>query len=344
MNRPASGRRFTWTGAVGSVLSAFRDFLVHHLGDHISPNSLTLVGTFLALGCGIAFGSGHFRLGALVLLGSSLFDVLDGAVARRNRHATRFGAFWDSTLDRISDFFIFGGLVWFYASVSDFLYLALAVWALGSSALVSYTRARAECIIENCRVGFCERPERIGILIVGGILGKAGMQMALWILAVLGTLTWIHRVWHTYLNLEGAAIQKKPVYGHMRKLLRVIFWDHRRATAAYDIKIGLIIVLLIGYAVVGSHWGGSEVPASVRVKFTLESEEWQEPENLGQGFYYVSLEASPIEKGDTTRKNDLIRMFHEYYPHLVFDRWEEDADGRIIGFHFRTRTAAAGQP
>ncbi len=327
-------------------MTAFRDYLVYHLGEHISPNSLTLVGTFLALGCGIALGNDHFRLGAVILLGSSLFDVLDGAVARQNNHATRFGAFWDSTLDRISDFFIYGGLIWFYASINDYLYLTLALWALGSAVLVSYTRARAECLIESCKVGFCERPERIGILVLGGLLGKAGMQMALWVLVVLGSLTWIHRAGHTYLQLEGAAVKKKPIYGRARGFLRVIFWDHRRASTAYDIKIAFLVLLLVGYAVVDSFLTHAEVPDKVRVTFSLESDDWQEPENLGQGLFFVSLESSPIDRRDVAKQNEFIKMFHENYSDLVFDHWVEPDEQSITGFYFKTKapSSESGQP
>src|SRR5205823_14943003 len=107
------------------------------------------------------------------------FDLVDAQVARATNRVTRFGAFFDSVVDRYSDASQFLGLLVFYARGERFAYVVLAAFVLVSAIMVSYTRARAESLIGSCRVGFMERPERLVLIIIGALFNR--MAPVLWI-------------------------------------------------------------------------------------------------------------------------------------------------------------------
>lgn len=133
----------------------------------VSPNEITTLGTFCAIAAGIAFAMGHIRTGGWVLGLTAVFDVLDGEVARRANKATKFGAFYDSTLDRIADGALLGGLLVFYASDTVHHNLPMVIVSLLGvigAFLTSYTRARAESLGIDARVGMIQRAERITLL------------------------------------------------------------------------------------------------------------------------------------------------------------------------------------
>src|SRR5262249_44917598 len=112
---------------------------------------------------------------------------------------TTFGAFFDSVIDRYSDVVLFFGLLVFYARGYRFFYVVLVAFVMVSSVMVSYTRARAESLIGSCKVGFMERPERIVLVIIGVLFNRWGtMAPCLWVIAVLSTITVIHRIRYTY--------------------------------------------------------------------------------------------------------------------------------------------------
>ncbi len=131
---------------------------------------------------------------ALVIFGAGIFDMVDGRVARRTNKVTVFGSFFDSVIDRYSDVVLFFGLLVYYGRINRFRYVVLAAFVMVTSLMVSYTRARAEALIGSCKVGFMERPERIVLVILGAIFNHWGaMAPVLWILAVLSTITVVHR-------------------------------------------------------------------------------------------------------------------------------------------------------
>ena len=115
---------------------------------------------------------------------------------------TRFGAFYDSVVDRYSDAALFLGLLVYYSRGGRFFYVVLAALAMISSIMVSYTRARAESLIGTCKVGFMERPERLVLLIIGAVFNR--MAPVLWVIAVLSTVTVAHRIYYTWLQTERA--------------------------------------------------------------------------------------------------------------------------------------------
>ena len=128
----------------------------------VNPNTITTIGTLIVIGSGVAFGTGVVRLGGALLLFSGLFDILDGQVARQGGKMTTFGAFYDSTLDRIGEGAVFTGLTFYFLSgplPAELKPRAIAasLVALSASLIVSYARARAEALGVENRVGFAAR-------------------------------------------------------------------------------------------------------------------------------------------------------------------------------------------
>ena len=162
----------------------------------ISPNTLTLLGLIVNGVAAAFFARGQFRLAASVVFFAAFLDMLDGQVARRERRVTAFGAFFDSTLDRYADMALYMGLLVYYAVNARSSYVVLAAVATAGSVMVSYSRARAESLIPSCKVGFMERPERLVLLILGGLFNR--MAPALWVISVVSTLTVIHRIVYTW--------------------------------------------------------------------------------------------------------------------------------------------------
>ena len=103
-----------------------------------------------------------FFYAGLVIFGAGIFDMVDGRVARRTNQVTVFGSFFDSVIDRYSDVVLFFGLLVYYGRINRFSYVVLVAFVMVTSLMVSYTRARAEALIGQCKVGFMERPERDG--------------------------------------------------------------------------------------------------------------------------------------------------------------------------------------
>jgi CDP-diacylglycerol--glycerol-3-phosphate 3-phosphatidyltransferase len=193
----------------------------------VRPDHLTVAGLGFSLVAGLAFFEGGFRLGALLVAVSGLFDILDGQLARARGVPSRFGAFLDSTLDRLAESAILAGIVGYYVArmfelvldpettvaqirrgLEPNTYAVLALTgtvALVGSFMVSYTRARAEGLGLECRVGWFERPERLLLVIVAGALGVGPvMPAALILLAVLSFVTTIQRGVHVWKITRGA--------------------------------------------------------------------------------------------------------------------------------------------
>ena len=199
----------TWTRAFGRACGVLLDAIVRWLAlARINPNVLTFLGlvvnTFAAFLFGYANGDNQARMffyAGLVIIGSGFFDLVDGRVARASNQVTKFGGFFDSVIDRYSDVVLFFGLLVYYARADHFFYLVLVAFVMVSSVMVSYTRARAESLIGSCKVGFMERPERIVLLIIGGLANR--MEAVLWVLAVLGNWTVINRIYYTWKELPS---------------------------------------------------------------------------------------------------------------------------------------------
>jgi phosphatidylglycerophosphate synthase len=177
-------------------ISAALPFLVRH---PVNPNLLTMIGTLVSLGSATAFAFGRFGLGAWLILAGGLFDLIDGVVARRHGTATPFGAFLDSTMDRLADMAILLGVMLHFAARGDAGTVLLAGVALIAAVLTSYAKARAEQWVRSFQGGLLERGERLFVLAVGAVSGY--LVAALWILAVLGTATVVYRFSLAYREL-----------------------------------------------------------------------------------------------------------------------------------------------
>jgi CDP-diacylglycerol---glycerol-3-phosphate 3-phosphatidyltransferase len=197
----------TWTSAFGRGSKVPLYMIVDALAlTKISPNWLTFLGLVINIIAAIFFGAArvdnHVRMffyGGLVIIGAGIFDMVDGRGGGGANQSPQFGWFFASFLDRYSDVAIFFGLLVYYARANRFFYLVLVAIVMVSSLMVSYTRARAESLIGSCKVGFMERPERIVLVILGALFERWGaMAPALWVLAVISTITVIHRIKYTY--------------------------------------------------------------------------------------------------------------------------------------------------
>ena len=188
----------------------------------ISADFLTWLGLCLALFCGglIFFGK-FFWAGGFLLL-SGFCDLLDGAVARASGKASVFGGILDSSLDRYGDGFVLGALAVYGAYYHRLFFSALALVALLGSFAVSYVRARAECEIESCRVGFWERGERLVFLALGLLLNN--VLTALLILAAGTQYTVWQRLSYAQ-NSRPYPDRRSPSYGwKIAALVFLILW------------------------------------------------------------------------------------------------------------------------
>jgi CDP-diacylglycerol--glycerol-3-phosphate 3-phosphatidyltransferase len=167
----------------------------------ISPDAVTLVGTLgVSAGALVFFPQGELLIGVLVITAFVFSDLVDGAMARKTGRSSSFGAFFDSTLDRIGDGAIFGGLVLYFAGPGDnYLYLCLSLYCLVMGAVTSYARARAESLGMQAKGGLAERADRlVAILVMTGLGGLFDlpilMYVTLWALALANTETVVRRI------------------------------------------------------------------------------------------------------------------------------------------------------
>jgi phosphatidylglycerophosphate synthase len=166
----------------------------------VNPNGLTVAGMLVSFAAAVAFALGEFAWGGVLMLAGGFFDLIDGVVARHHGVASRFGAFLDATLDRVTDMAILLGITMYYAIAGEPGRVLLAGYVLACGVLVSYVKARAELEVSDFRVGLLERGERVGLIAAGGILGF--MVVALWIVAVGSTITVIQRFALAYREME----------------------------------------------------------------------------------------------------------------------------------------------
>lgn len=183
------------------------DHVVHRLFPfvralRVSPDALTLAGAGVSLCAGWAFAEERSFTAGLLLMLAGFFDLIDGVVARQQGLSSSAGAFFDSSIDRLSDLLIFGGIAVGCARATDPTGAVLVLWAITASVMTSYTRAAAERRLHTLKVGFMERGERFGVLIVGALTGF--VMTAVVLIALGATWTALQRI------LEG------------RRLLRVL--------------------------------------------------------------------------------------------------------------------------
>src|SRR6476619_442416 len=199
----------TYTGAIGLGCNKIIRLIVRRLAlSRIHPNVLTFLGLVINIAAAYLLAIGQQRWAGAVIIGAGLFDMVDGRVARETNRVTKFGGFFDSVLDRYSDLALLVGLLVWYGSINRFFYVVLTAIAMIGSVMVSYTRSRAENSIPTCKVGFMERPERVVLVIIGALFDR--MSPVLWVIAVLGNLTVVHRMiftWQEAKRLEEAQLK-----------------------------------------------------------------------------------------------------------------------------------------
>src|SRR6267154_153497 len=195
----------TFTGAIGSGSKWLLDRIVGVIAaTGINPNVLTFLGLIVNFGAAAMFATGRFFTGAVLIFLAGFLDMLDGQVARRQNRVTAFGAFYDSTLDRYADMALYMGLLVYYSVNGRTAYVVLSAVATAGSVMVSYARARAESLIPLCKVGFMERPERLVLLIIGGLFNR--IDPVLWVIAAVSTLTVIHRIYFTWQETRAGRV------------------------------------------------------------------------------------------------------------------------------------------
>jgi CDP-diacylglycerol--glycerol-3-phosphate 3-phosphatidyltransferase len=199
-------RYFYCITPVGNLLARLR----------IRPNVISLVGLLLSAFAGWIYSTGGFFWGGWVIALAGSCDVLDGQLARLTGRSSPFGAFFDSTMDRLGEILVFVGLTWYFAGGSagalggnppmsqapSPVSVVLILLAASGSIMVSYTRARAEALGLDCKVGWMQRPERLVLLVVGSLLaalpvvGPMLMKLTLLVLALTTHFTVFQRVIH----------------------------------------------------------------------------------------------------------------------------------------------------
>src|SRR5882672_7315576 len=215
----------TFTGFIGKVcMWPLRAIIRACVALGIHPNTLTLIGVLINVAAACALGVNRFLLAGLIMIVANIFDFIDGKVAQQTNTVSRFGAFWDSTLDRFSDIALFLGLIYLYSTLRRTDYVMVASLAMMFSIMTSYARARAESLIEKCKVGFMERPERIVLFMIGAFTNR--MAAVLLVILALSILAVENRIYYTYLALNKRPLPSKN--GPMGWFNRAFFWTDER--------------------------------------------------------------------------------------------------------------------
>ena len=164
----------------------------------IHPNFFTTLSFLISLLSAWVLLSGHLRWGGVLILVSGTFDIIDGAVDRAAKMATKFGALYDSTLDRYAELAVFFGILGYYLNYTDRDVLLPVGAALCGSFMVSYIRARAEGLGFECKVGWMQRPERVVLLGFGAIFGESILLFFIIFIAALSNITAIQRIFYIW--------------------------------------------------------------------------------------------------------------------------------------------------
>ena len=238
---PTQPKPLTFTGAIGAAcMLPLRAIINLCVALRVHPNTLTLIGVLINVGAAWALGFGRFRLAFGIMLVANIFDFIDGKVAHILGLQSAFGAFWDSTLDRFSDLALLTGLIFLYSKLNRSDYVMIAALTLIFSIMTSYARARAESLVEKCKVGFMERPERIVLLMIGTITNR--MAGVLWVVLVLSILAVADRIYYTYLALNKLPMPSRE--GVAGVFNRAVFWTDERATLPYDLWVIAILAFV----------------------------------------------------------------------------------------------------
>ncbi len=185
----------------------------------LNPNFFTTIGFLLTIGSAVLFATGYLRTAGVIVLLAGTFDIVDGKVARLSGRVTKFGALYDSTLDRYSEVIMFFGLAFYFVKADMFLTSVAVSFALGGSVMVSYVRARAEALGFQCKVGIMQRPERVVYIGFGAIFHITVLIFAIMLIAVFANVTAIQRIYHVWTQEEISKKREKLTDKEMDELL-----------------------------------------------------------------------------------------------------------------------------
>ena len=195
----------TFTGAIGAACMYPLLAIVRVcVALRIHPNALTLIGVIINFVAAWQFALGRFVTAGFIMLVANIFDFIDGKVAEATNLKSEFGGFWDSVMDRFSDLSLFIGVIYLYAQLGRTDYVMIAAFAMMFSVMTSYTRARAESMIKECKVGFMERPERIVLVMIGAFTNRMGA--VLWVILILSVVTVLDRIYFTWRTLRSGGV------------------------------------------------------------------------------------------------------------------------------------------
>jgi CDP-diacylglycerol--glycerol-3-phosphate 3-phosphatidyltransferase len=205
-SRRSTRRQQSAAPATAELRSLMRDRLIE---SRLTPNAISVTGLLLNLAAAVLVTQRLFFLAGLTFVVGSLMDMLDGRYSRMSGKGTPFGAFLDSTLDRIEEGAVLTAVAAYFASRGDEFAVAAVVIVVLGSLMVSYTRARAEALGVECKLGLATRPVRVVILSIGLVFAKGAgigdfelLAAAIYAMAALTALTVVQRVWHVRRELE----------------------------------------------------------------------------------------------------------------------------------------------
>jgi CDP-diacylglycerol--glycerol-3-phosphate 3-phosphatidyltransferase len=203
-------------GTVYGIIDPLTDWLAR---KRVHPNLLTTVGFLSTVSAALAFHAHNMRLAGFLILLGGFFDILDGRVARLTALGSKFGAFYDSTLDRISEIAVFMGILSLYndyrLQLGDVGMIYLIMLAMAGSLMISYTRARAEALGLDCRVGLMPRAERVVLIGASSLFFGAAwdgliLKIVIVILAITTNLTAFQRIVWVYQHARGVPLDEAP--------------------------------------------------------------------------------------------------------------------------------------
>ncbi len=174
----------------------------------VNPNTFTTIGFIVSLFSAYFFAVGSIRAGGALLLIAGIFDIMDGRVARATGQVTKFGALYDSTLDRYSEVIVFFGIIYYFVGADHMVASVMAAIALGGSIMVSYVRARAEGLGFSCKVGIMQRPERVVTLGITALIHLYVFIAGVIFVAIFANITAIQRIYYIWAQENGKKSEK----------------------------------------------------------------------------------------------------------------------------------------
>ncbi|HKG34860.1 MAG TPA: CDP-alcohol phosphatidyltransferase family protein [Solirubrobacterales bacterium] len=178
--------------------------------SRLTPNAISMAGLAGNVVAAVLVTQRLFFLAGIAFILGSIMDTMDGRYSRMSGKGTLFGAFLDSTLDRIEEGLVLTAVAWYFADSGQAVAAAACVYVVLGSLMVSYTRARAEALGVECKVGLATRPVRVVLLSIGLVFAKGAslgdfelLDLSIYAMAVLTTITVIQRVWHVRNQLSG---------------------------------------------------------------------------------------------------------------------------------------------